>query len=253
MEQFVQNVLTWVAENPHWAGLVVLGIAFFESLAIVGLAVPGWLLLLGIGSLIGAGSLNFWIIALFSFAGAALGQLVSYAVGYYFQDRVHQWPWVKRHEKLFHQSETFFNKHGFAGILIGQFIGPIRAVISLMAGILDMPPKKFILAILIAAAIWAPLYLIPGTLIGAAMTFERQDMWIAIGLMLGLLVPAWLLIRFFVDWRRAKKVNESLMTRRKVVAMAMVLLLLTTIYVITATRYGIIMSQLTHKIWQVIS
>ncbi|MBV1913426.1 MAG: DedA family protein, partial [Cycloclasticus sp.] len=53
---------------------------------------------------------------------------------------------------------------------IGRFIGPIRAVIPLVAGILDMPIKHYIPTNLIASALWAPLYLIPGFFFGKSTT-----------------------------------------------------------------------------------
>lgn len=204
MEEFVNNIIDWISANPHWAGAVVFAIAFLESLAIIGLAMPGWLLLVGVGSLIGAGTLGFWPIAFFSFAGATLGQAVSYLVGVAFKDKVHHWPWVERHQSLLHRSETFFKRHGFAGILIGQFIGPIRAVISLIAGILDMPAKKFLLAVIIATLIWAPVYLMPGVVLGAALTFEKTQVIVLICCLITMSMCLWLMGGYLLQLWKAK-------------------------------------------------
>ena len=253
MEHIIDNILQWVANNPHWAGLAVFAIAFLESLAIVGLAMPGWLLLVGIGSLIGGGTLNFWLISAFSFAGAALGQGVSYWVGYHFQDRVQHWPWVQRHQALLQKSETFFKRHGFAGILIGQFIGPIRAVISLMAGILNMPPKRFLLAIIIAAMIWAPVYLMPGVIVGAALTFEKEHMWILIATVVALTITCWLIGRFIIDFIKARKCGQQLPLKRKLVATMVCAILIAVISFLLVSPYGDLMLELAARIWQVIS
>lgn len=249
----VDNILNWISANPHWAGLAVLAIAFLESLAIVGLAVPGWLLLVGVGSLIGAGHLNFWLISLASFTGAALGQMVSFAVGYYFNDRIHQWSWVKRHQAMLDRAEHFFKQHGFAGILIGQFIGPIRAVISLVAGVLSMPIKKFILAVILATLIWAPVYLMPGVLVGAALTFDQKQMWVVLISIVLLSMSLWLIGRYLFDRYKTSQTNELLPTRRHLVFVLMLLLLMMVIGFLLVTDYGVLMLDLAGKIWVVIS
>ncbi len=253
MEQMVNEILNWISANPHWAGLVVFAIAFLESLAIIGLAVPGWLLLVGVGSLIGAGHLNFWVMSLASFIGASLGQLVSFSVGFYFNDKVHQWSWVKRHQSMMQKAESFFKQHGFAGILVGQFIGPIRAVISLVAGILDMPIKKFVLAVIMATLIWAPVYLMPGVLVGAALTFAQEQMWILLGSIVMLLVPLWMLIRYLIDRYKVGLNNKSLETKRHWVALLMVIIFIVTVCFLLFTEYGKLMLDLLQKIWGVIT
>ncbi|GAA4361699.1 DedA family protein [Kangiella marina] len=257
MEEIVNNIIDWIRANPHWAGIAVFMIAFLESLAIVGLAMPGWLLLVGVGSLIGAGTLGFWPIAFFCFAGATLGQAVSYLVGVAFKDRVHHWPWVERHQNLLHRSETFFRKHGFAGILIGQFIGPIRAVISLIAGILDMPAKKFLTAVVIATLIWAPVYLMPGVVLGAALTFQKQEVVILIACLVAMAVCLWLLGGYLRQWlvyNQSKKGSEivHLSNHFSLKAASCAVIFLAVVSFLALSSYGALMIELSKKILEVI-
>ncbi|AOE50769.1 DedA family protein [Kangiella sediminilitoris] len=257
MEEFVNNIIEWIRANPHWAGIAVFAIAFLESLAIVGLAMPGWLLLVGVGSLIGSGSLSFWPIAFFSFAGAASGQALSFLVGVAFKERVHHWPWVENHQKLLHRAESFFRRHGFAGILIGQFIGPIRAVISLIAGILDMPAKKFLVAVLIASMIWAPVYLMPGVVLGAALTFEKNQIFILLSCLVTMAVCLWLLggyLRQLWARRRAHRTDRSYeMTRHFALKMISTMSVMTAVILfLVVSSYGSLMLELSQKILVVI-
>ncbi len=242
--------------NPEWAGLVVFGIAFLESLAIVGLAVPGWLLLVGVGTFIGSGALNFYEMAAFSFSGAVLGQGLSFLVGYKFQRRIHHWPFVERHQKLMDNSEKFFVRHGVASIIVGQFIGPIRAVIALMAGILDMPVKMFAAAMLLAAFIWAPLYFLPGIAVGAALTFEREHIGVLLALLLGICICVWLLSRYLFVWFRSQRKPDSKFTpiprfRLKLGLVSLVALVI--IGILVKSQYGPMMADLTWRMWEVIS
>ncbi|MGB0320585.1 MAG: DedA family protein, partial [Cycloclasticus sp.] len=81
-------------------------------------------------------------------------------------------------------------KYGIFSILIGRFVGPIRAVIPLVAGILDMPNRQYIPINFIASILWAPAYLLPGLLFGSALSIIPDillDKW-PIGLVLLILL-----------------------------------------------------------------
>jgi len=55
MTEFFQQLLEWVALHPYWSGAIIFLVAMAESLAIVGLIVPGVVIMFGIGALIAAG------------------------------------------------------------------------------------------------------------------------------------------------------------------------------------------------------
>ena len=54
MGALFDQLLAWVALHPVWAGLIVFLVAMAESLAIVGVIVPGVAMMFGIGALIAA-------------------------------------------------------------------------------------------------------------------------------------------------------------------------------------------------------
>ena len=56
----IDTLLSWVGAHPAWAGGVGMLIAFFESLALVGLFLPGAVLMFGVGALVGADTLLLW-------------------------------------------------------------------------------------------------------------------------------------------------------------------------------------------------
>ncbi|WP_322853369.1 bifunctional DedA family/phosphatase PAP2 family protein [Marinobacter sp. X15-166B] len=67
------------------------------------------------------------------------------------------------------KGEWFFHKYGGTSVVIGRFVGPVRPVIPLIAGALLMPWKKFLSYNVVSAIAWAPLYIIPGFLVGSAL------------------------------------------------------------------------------------
>ena len=77
------------------------------------------------------------------------------------------WPF-RSHPNLLVKGEQFFNRHGGKGIFFGRFVGPVRPILPVIAGMMSMPPTRFLVADITSAILWAPLYMLPGVLIGAA-------------------------------------------------------------------------------------
>lgn len=166
---WVQTILDWVAANPESAGLAIFVISAVESLALIGILIPGVIILFAFGTLVGAGILPVVPVLLWAFAGAVLGDQVSFWLGWNLKERLWQiWP-LSRYPQFVGKSERFFNKYGAASVFIGRFIGPIRPVIPAMAGMSNMPPLRFTLVNLSSAALWSPAYMLPGAVLGASM------------------------------------------------------------------------------------
>ena len=78
-------------QHPNWAVAVVFVLAFGESLAFVSLILPFWAMLVAIGAIIGGTNhLNFWVIVAAAASGAALGDWLSYWLGYHYHERIQQ-------------------------------------------------------------------------------------------------------------------------------------------------------------------
>ncbi|WP_420826115.1 DedA family protein [Rhodoplanes elegans] len=164
LEQYTQSLIDFVRDNQMWAAPVVGLLAFAESLAFFSLIVPAWAALIGIGALVGLGGLEFWPIWVAAAVGAALGDWVSYWLGFTFKDRVaHVWP-LSRHPELLPKGEAFIKRFGVAAIFIGRFFGPLRASVPLVAGIFVMPWWHFQAANFSSAFVWAAVLLVPGAL-----------------------------------------------------------------------------------------
>ncbi|MDQ7049631.1 MAG: DedA family protein [Enterobacterales bacterium] len=184
------SLLQIMQQNSTWALLIIFLIAFSESMAIIGLFVPGWVLLVGVGGLIGADLLSFYPVVLSAYLGAVIGESLSFYIGIRYKRQILAWPYFEKHQVLVKKSEDFFDKYGSAGVFIGRFIGPVRAFIPLVAGLSGMSRKRFFWVNMTSALIWAPFYLVPGILIGAAVQIDQQ---IAGNFLLALVVLALLI------------------------------------------------------------
>ncbi len=163
---FKDWILELVRLYPNWTALIVLALAFGESLAFVSLIFPFWgIMVFGIGPLLGASdALNFWTVVSAAAVGAALGDWLSYWLGYHYHYQIQaMWP-LKNHPDLIKRGRIFFKRWGAWAIVIGRFLGPLRASVPIVAGITEMPRLLFQIANWSSAFLWAAVLLAPGKL-----------------------------------------------------------------------------------------
>lgn len=164
MQFLVDGTIALVRDNPGWAVVVVFGLSFGESLAFVSLLLPATVILFALGALIGTADLDFWPLWLAAAIGASLGDWLSFWLGKVYGPAIaHIWP-LTRHPDLLPRGHAFFEKWGIAGVFLGRFFGPLRAAIPLVAGICAMEEKKFQIANVASAFVWATGILAPGIL-----------------------------------------------------------------------------------------
>jgi membrane protein DedA with SNARE-associated domain len=168
-EDYVQPIVDFARAHEAWAAPIVFALAFMESLAFISLLVPAWGALVLLGTVIGAGELNFWPIWVAGSIGAALGDWLSYWIGCKLEHTVqHIWP-LSRHPDLIPKGEVFIRKWGAAGIFIGRFFGPLRAAVPLVAGIFEMPFWRFQIANFVSAFVWAGVLLTLGDVVSKGL------------------------------------------------------------------------------------
>jgi undecaprenyl-diphosphatase len=162
---FIDAIIPILTKLQNFSYLLVFLISFVESIAFIGLAIPGTVFNIFIGFLAGKGMFDIFDLFWFAIAGAILGDGASFYLG-------------KRAKYLFHpenrifksnylaKGEEFFKKHGPKSVLLGRFIGPIRPIIPFVAGMFKMKTKKFIFWNVLSAFAWAIFYLFLGYFLG---------------------------------------------------------------------------------------
>ncbi len=171
---WTQELLNWMSANPGWAGFWVFVMSFVESLAFIGILVPGIIILFGIGALISLGALDVWPIWLWGSVGAFFGDFVSYAIGRRYRSHLAEiWPF-SHFPRMLERGRDYFSVHGPKSVVIGRFIGPLRPVIPVTAGMLGLAPRRFLLVDIPACIAWTPSYLVPGMLFGASLEVASE-------------------------------------------------------------------------------
>ena len=175
MHEWLTAVTSWLAENPQWLSLSLFLVACLECLAVVGLLMPGTVLVFGIAVAAGSGVLGLGETLLLGFAGGLLGDLLSYAMGRRYHQSIRSMRGLRAHPEWLTRAELYFERYGVASLLVGRFIGPLRPMLPLTAGMLDMPFGRFLLVSLVAAAGWSMAYLLPGWTAGAAVRLPLPE------------------------------------------------------------------------------
>ena len=166
-----EAILTDVSETlGTWTYALVSGLAFLETGAFVGLVVPGETAVVLGGVVAAQGEVDIAVVLLVVWLSAAAGDLFSFMLG----RRLGRPFLITRGPRLgvtperLRQVEGFFDRHGPKAILIGRFVGIVRAVAPFLAGSSGMRVRSFLPWSLLGTAAWAATF----TLVGYA--FHRS-------------------------------------------------------------------------------
>ncbi len=168
MDALSHQIVAYITAHPELAVLVIGGTAFGESFAFLSLLFPGTTILIAAGALVKAHAVDPVSAALAGSIGAILGDAISFWIGRRFGTLIPKiWPF-RTHPDALAQGMDFFRRYGWASVFIGRFFGPLRAIVPLAAGMMEMPTIPFYAANCLSALVWAPALLFSGYLLSSA-------------------------------------------------------------------------------------
>jgi membrane protein DedA with SNARE-associated domain/membrane-associated phospholipid phosphatase len=156
-----------------WTYLLVGVMAFLETGAFVGLVAPGETFVILAGAVAGQGATSVLLTIAVVWASAWAGDTASFMLG---QRKGRSF--MLRHgrrvritEERIKQVEAYFRRHGGKTILIGRFVGLVRALAPFIAGSSGMPYRQFVPYSIIGTGLWSATF----TLLGyfAAQSIDR--------------------------------------------------------------------------------
>ena len=148
----------------------------------------------GVGALVAAGALALKPVLILSTVGAIGGDCLSFALGRHYRQRLKgYWPF-SRYPALVEKGEHFFRRYGGKSVFLGRFVGPIRPILPVVAGMLGMKPLSFILIDILSGIGWAFVYVMPGVFFGTSLAVAGA-VSARLAVLLGLLLAmAWFLV-----------------------------------------------------------
>lgn len=147
-----------------WTYLVVGVLAFLETGAFVGLLVPGETAMLVGGAVAGQGVINVFLLIAIAWVMAFLGDSTSFWLGHRLGRE-----FVLKHgnrvgitRERYEQVEDYFDKHGGKTVLIGRFIGLVRALSPFVAGSSGMRFRAFAPYSILGSGLQISLHVLAG-------------------------------------------------------------------------------------------
>lgn len=198
MDSFLNFLSGNIPSGPLYYALLFL-IAMAESIAIVGLTVPGSILIVCAGFLTAHGQGTIGGVITAASLGAFGGDIISYLMGARLGYRFLRRPFFRRYLGLIRKAEMFFIDHGGKSLFFGRFAGPLRGLTPFMAGSARLAPLRFAGYALISCLLWGLAYPTMGRL-GAASWRQVQILTGRLSLLFTILLVLLLVNAFF--WRR---------------------------------------------------
>lgn len=203
-----------------WTYLLVGSLAFLETGAFIGLLAPGETAMLLGGLVAGQGRIDVVAMVAIAWTAAVAGDLTSFALGRRlgrgFIER--HGPRVKITEERLQSVEGFFDRHGGKAILLGRFVGLVRAVAPFLAGSSGMPLRRFVPYDVIGAGIWSGGLVVVGYLFWQSFS-QVVDYAKTGALALGAVITLVAAIVWLIRWSRRKenraRLRASLMRQRE--------------------------------------
>jgi membrane protein DedA with SNARE-associated domain len=173
-------VASWIETIVETTG--VFGIALLMLLENVFPPIPSELIMPLAGYTAAQGNANIVLVILAgtvgSLAGAAfwyvLGRLVDHERVKRFADRHGRFITMTR--KDVEKADEWFDRYGHWAVLFGRLIPTIRTLISVPAGLSEMPLQRFLVYSSIGTAIWTTLLALIGYWLGSE--YSRLERWI---------------------------------------------------------------------------
>ena len=189
------EVILWLKDNPEWIAVGVFGAAFIESFALIGIIIPG-VVLLAVISGMAASTLNIFELVLIAYVASFLADILSFLLGTGISKSIDRlWPFNK-YPNLLVQGRGFVKRFGVLGVFVGKFIGPIRPLLPLTAGSLGMNFKYFLTVEIFSSFLWALLYTVPGYYAGKSILDSQFNLNWLIAIIIGVAILI-VIVRYF--------------------------------------------------------
>jgi undecaprenyl-diphosphatase len=162
----IETIIAWVHAHPHYAFAAIFLLAFIESLPIAGSFVPGASAIIAIAAILPKDAANLLPAYLAAAAGASTGDGFSFWLGHHYERAaLAHWP-MKNYPNLVRRGEDFIKEHGVKSVVLARFTPPVRALVPLLAGVLEMRPPRYMFGNIVAAVLWAVAHVSFGAFVG---------------------------------------------------------------------------------------
>ena len=162
-----RHLREFVNANGGWVYALLFLIVFVETGLVVMPFLPGDSLLFVVGTLAGAGLMNYPLVMALLVVAAVAGDQLNYSIGRYFGPKVFGWEqsrWFNRH--AFDQAHGFYDRYGGITLVLARFMPFLRTFVPFVAGVAEMSRAKFSFYNIVGALLWVLGLVTAGYLFG---------------------------------------------------------------------------------------
>ncbi|MDQ4052341.1 MAG: DedA family protein [Actinomycetota bacterium] len=198
------NVVAALNGLPWWLVLgTVAALPALEASTLIGVVFPGETAVLAGGVAAHAGLVPLWSVIVAAIGGAVLGDQVGYSLGRrYGPGLLRRLPRRARDSAGLERALDLVRRHGALAVALGRWAATLRALVPGAAGMSGISRRRFTIANVAGATVWASAVAVAADLAGAAYpTLERRLG--EVGLVV-LVVAVLLLARYVARGRRSQ-------------------------------------------------
>jgi membrane-associated protein len=191
-----------------WLGYAALCvIAFSETGLLIGVILPGDSLLFTVGVLAGDGVLNIVLVIVLLSLSAIAGD----STGYFLGRRTGKAIFNRPDSRLFKRehlmrTKAFYEKHGGQTIIYARFVPIVRAFTTFVAGVAEMPYRRFLPYSICGAIGWVFLMTMLGYGLGSVPFVRRYFDKVILAIIVVSLMPTVLEV---IKSRRARAIGTA--------------------------------------------
>ncbi len=202
-----------------WTYLLVGALAFLETGAFIGLIAPGEFTVLLGGAVAANGDISLPLIIAITWLAAFAGDSLSFLLG----ARLGR-DFLVRHGERFRITperlamvEGYFARYGGRTILIGRFIGLVRAVAPFIAGSSKLPYRNFAPYSILGTGLWSIALLLLGYFFAQSLNTVSNIVsrgLVVFGIVVGVVVAIVVAYRFLREPENRRKLVQEMERRR---------------------------------------
>ena len=165
---------------------------------------PGDSLLFVAGAVTAIAGLNIHLFVVILIVAAVLGDAVNYFVG----SKLGLKAFENKQSRIFkpaylERTQAFYEKYGAFSIVMGRFVPIVRTFVPFLAGVAQMPYRRFFIYNLIGGVAWISLLTYAGYLFGNLPWVKKNLSLIVIGIVIVSVMP--MVIKFWQERRKSAR------------------------------------------------
>ena len=172
--------------------------------------IPAGAILFTVGILTATGEMQYDIFTVCSLL--ILASILGNFTGYWFGWKTGPLLYKRKDSRFFKKqhlktAETFYNKYGWLALTVGLYLPIIRTFASIVAGMVRLDFRRFILLTVTGSVVWILSFVLAGYFIASRPYLKPWLNYIIIGFILVVTIP--LIIWIFKALRKMRKENKE--------------------------------------------